>query len=117
MAVLRRCAACDKPIWEGRKPSYFEHVVCPCGQDGSNNPPWHWRVRYGIGRLRKSMRLDWHVCPVCGPHEILWYCRPLMALHVTLHHTGLRRAFLLPRERENANRHRHRQHDPGVPGG
>ena len=41
-----RCTACGALVWEGALPTYFEHIVCVCGQDNSRDPGFRWRLRH-----------------------------------------------------------------------
>ncbi len=70
------------PIWSGAVPHYREQINCPqCGHDYSVSPPLMWRLRYGKFQFKKR--------------------RVILGLWQTLR--TLRTAFLLERERNNAN--------------
>ena len=56
-----RFCDCGATIWDvaalSRLPSYFERLLCPgCGADHSRHPPLHWRLRYGLRKMRRTRR-------------------------------------------------------------
>ena len=81
---LRRVCKCGDMVWdvEGphRLPTYQEEIICPgCGRDHSRPPGLTWRLRFGLRRLQRRIRLN-------GYRET-W-------------RRGSRDAFLLDRERK-----------------